>query len=121
MIGNKPTNKNRVLSGEIMNDKFRSIFFPTEEEIKEQEKFLEELHNKQVEDRKNVKLVLSSDGVLHCREPFSSFLGDCCSCSHCYGNHQGVSEGGWCELHGIGCGWGFTCANNDSEWAIKIE
>lgn len=99
---------------------FRKVFFPTEEEIKEQEKFLEELHNKQIEDRKNVKLVLSSDGVLHCREPFGSFLGDCCSCSH-YVDGGGMTEGGHCMLRSIPCGWGFTCANNDSEWAIEIE
>ena len=32
-----------------------------------------------------------------------------------------MTEGGWCKLCGVDCGWGFTCADNDSEWAIKIE
>ena len=47
-----------------MANKFRRVFFLTkEEEIKELEKFIEENYNKYIKDRKNVKLVLSSDGV----------------------------------------------------------
>lgn len=104
-----------------MANKLRRVFFLTkEEEIKEQEKFIDEMYNKHIKDRKNVKLVLSSDGVLHCREPFGSFLGDCCSCSH-YVDGGGMTEGGHCMLRSIPCGWGFTCEDNDSEWAIEIE
>ena len=99
---------------------FRKVFFPTEEEIKAQEKILEEIRNKCIEDRKNVKLVPAQDTFLYCREPFGSFLGDCCYCSH-YLDGGGKTEGGWCKLHGINCGWGFTCKDNDSEWAIKIN
>ena len=104
-----------------MGVNFRKVFFPTEEERKAQEKWLDEIHRQSVEDRKNVKLIPAKDGLLYCREPFKGFLGDCDYCSNCYGNNQGVSEGGWCKLHGIGCGYGFTCKDNDSEWAIKIE
>lgn len=100
---------------------FKKIFRPTDEEIKTQEKFLEKLHNQFIEDRKNVKLVQDKkDPFLYHREPFGSFLGDCRSCSH-YIDGDGITEGGWCKLCGSGCGYGFTCKDNDSEWAIKIE
>jgi hypothetical protein len=100
---------------------FRKAFFPTEEEIKAQEKMMEEIHNKCIEDRKNVKLVQDKkDPFLYYREPFGSFLGDCCYCSH-YVDGGGKTEGGWCKLCGVDCGWGFTCKDNDSEWAIRIE
>lgn len=99
---------------------FRKTFFPTKEEIKAQEKMLEEIHNKCVEDRRNVKLIPTKDPFLYCREPFGSFLGDCCYCSN-YVSGGGKTAGGWCKLCGVDCGWGFTCADNDSEWAIKIE
>lgn len=98
---------------------FRKAFFPTEEEIKAQEKILEKLHNRCVEDRKNVKLVPTKDPFLYCREPFGGFLGDCTYCSHYASNNVGFSDGGWCKLCGVDCGWGFTCKDNDSEWAIK--
>lgn len=100
---------------------FRKTFFPTEEEIEAFKKLVEELHNQNIEDRKKVKLVQDKeDPFLYHREPFGSFLGDCCYCSH-YVDGGGMTEGGWCKLCGVGCGWGFTCADNDSEWAIKIE
>ena len=102
-----------------MSNKLREIFFPTEEEVKAQEKWLQELHNQAVEDRQHVKLVQTRDPVLYRREPFKAFLGDCCSCSHYIGG-GGMTEGGYCTLHHFGCGWGFTCADNDGEWAIKI-
>ena len=100
---------------------FRKVFFPTEEEIKAQEKFLEKIHNQQVEDRKNVKLVKKEYSFLYRREPFCRFLGDCTYCSHYKDFNVGYAEGGDCALHDIGCGWGFTCKDNDSEYAIKIE
>ena len=100
---------------------FNKVFFPTEEEIKAQEKLFKDLHDLLVEDRKNVKLVPDGDGLLYRREPFGGFLGDCDLCSHCFGNDQGISEGGWCDLHGVGCGYGFTCKDNDGEWAIGKE
>ena len=103
-----------------MSNKLREIFFPTEEEIKAHEKWFQELHNQAVEDRETVKLVLTRDPVLYRREPFKGFLGDCCSCSH-YIDGGGMTEGGHCTLHGIGCGWGFTCKDNDGKWAIKIK
>ena len=104
-----------------MNNNLRKIFFPTKEELKAQEKWLEEIHNQCVEDRKNVKLVPTKDPFLYCREPFGGFLGDCESCSHYVSTNVGFSDGGWCKLCGVDCGWGFTCKDNDSEWAIKIE
>lgn len=100
---------------------FRKTFFPTEEEIKAQEKMLEEIHNKCVEDRKNVKLVKTNDPFLYRRAPLSSFLGDCTYCSYYINPNVGFVEGGWCKLCGVNCGWGFTCKDNDSKWAIKIE
>lgn len=98
----------------------RKIFFPTEAEIKIQEKMMEEIHNKCVDDRKNVKLVPYKDSLLYCREPFGSFLGDCCYCSH-YDDGGSVTVGGRCTLYGVNCGWGFTCKDNDSEWSVKIK
>ena len=98
----------------------RKIFFPTEEELKEQERRFEEIHNDLLEDRKTVKLVQTDRSFLFCREPFKSFLGDCCFCSH-YIDGGGMTEGGWCKLCGEGCGYGFTCKDNDSEWAIEIK
>lgn len=100
---------------------FRRVFFPTEEERKAQEKMLEEIHNRCIEDRENVKLIPTEDQFLYCRKPFGSFLGDCTYCSHYASNDVGFSDGGWCNLCGADCGWGFTCTDNDSEWAIKIE
>jgi hypothetical protein len=97
---------------------FDSIFFPTEEDINKNKQLLEEIHMRYVIDRENVKFILDSD-VLYRREPFSSFLGDCCHCSH-YDDISGMTEGGRCMLHDIFCGWGFTCKDNDSEWAVKI-
>lgn len=99
---------------------FRKVFFPTEEEIEAQEKIFEEIHNKCVEDRKNVKLVSTKDPFLYRREPFSSFLGDCTYCSY-YVDGGAMTEGGWCKLCGVDCGWGFTCKDNDSKWSIKIK
>ena len=104
-----------------MRSRFDKIFHPTEEEIKAREKFLEKIQNERIEDRNNVKLVQKEDSVLYHREPFNSFLGDCRSCSHYVDPNVGFVEGGDCALHGIGCGWGFTCKDNDSEYAIKIE
>ena len=98
---------------------FSKVFFPTKEEIKTQEKRMEEIHNKAIEDRKNVKLVQTNDPFLYRREPFSGFLGDCTYCSYYINPNVGFVEGGWCKLCGVGCGGGFTCADNDSEWAIK--
>ena len=99
---------------------FRKTFLLTEEEIESFKKLVDKLHNQNIEDRKNVKLIPTEDQSLYCREPFGSFLGDCCYCSH-YVDGGGKTEGGWCKLCGVDCGWGFTCAHNDSEWAIKIE
>lgn len=101
-----------------MGNKLRKIFCQTEEEIQVQEKHLQEIHNECVKDRKTVKLVPTKDPFLHRREPFKSFLGDCTYCSQ-YVDGGGMTEGGWCKLCGVNCGWGFTCAYNDSEWAIK--
>ena len=98
---------------------FDEIFFTTEEEIDREKSLLAEIHRQAVKDRENVKLVLDSDGFLYRREPFSGFLGDCCYCSH-YVDGGGMTEGGHCILHGIFCGWGFTCKDNDSEWAVEI-
>lgn len=103
-----------------MTNKLRKVFCPTEEEIEAFKKLVEELHNKNIDDRKNVKLVPTEDPFLYCREPFGSFLGDCCYCSQ-YVDGGGMTEGGFCKLRGIGCGWGFTCEDNDSEWAIKLD
>lgn len=100
---------------------FRKAFSPTEEEIEAYKKLVEELHNKNIEDRKNVKLIPTKDPFLYRREPFGSFLGDCTYCSRYINPNVGFTEGGWCKLCGVDCGWGFTCADNDSEWAIKIE
>ena len=97
------------------------LFLPTEEEINAQEKMLAEIHSKCVEDRKNVKLIPTKDPFLYCREPFGRFLGDCTYCSNYVDPNVGFAEGGWCKLCGVDCGWGFTCKDNDSEWAIKIE
>ena len=104
-----------------MRSRFDKIFHPTDEEIKAREKFLEKIHNECIEDRKNVKLVLHKDGLLYMREPFKSFLGDCRYCSHYVDPNVGFVEGGDCKLHRIGCGNGFTCKDNDSEWAIQVE
>ena len=99
---------------------FRKTFFPTEEEIKAQKKKLEEIRNELIKDRNNVKLIQTKDAFLYCKEPFDSFLGDCCYCSH-YVDGNSMTEGGLCKLHSISCGWGFTCKDNDSEWAIEIK
>ena len=104
-----------------MRSSFDKIFRPTKEEIKAQEEFFEKIHNERVEDRKNVKLVKKEGSCLYRREPFKRFLGDCCSCSHYVDSNVGFVEGGDCKLHGISCGWGFTCKDNDSEWAIQIK
>lgn len=98
---------------------FDEIFFPTEEDEEKHRKLLEEIHRQCVLNRKDVNLVLDSDGFLYRKEPFGSFFGDCCYCSH-YDDLGGMTEGGRCMLHDIFCGWGFTCKDNDSEWAVKI-
>ena len=74
----------------------RKIFFPTEEELKEQERRFEEIHNDLLEDRKTVKLVQTDRSFLFCREPFKSFLGDCCFCSH-YIDGGGMTEGAFSQ------------------------
>lgn len=104
-----------------MHNNFRKIFFPTEEEKVEQKKKLAEIHAHAVADRENVVLIPYSDGILYVRKPFGGFLGDCVYCSHYYDPGVGFVTGGDCTLHNIGCGYGFTCKNNDSKWAIKIS
>ena len=99
---------------------FDKIFFPTKEEIMERKKMFNNLLNTLVEDRKHVQLVPTKEPFLYCRKPFNSFLGDCTYCSH-YIDGGGMTEGGLCELYKVSCGWGFTCKDNDSEWAIKIK
>ncbi len=69
---------------------FRKAFFPTEEEIKAQEKMMEEIHNKCVEDRKNVKLVQDKkDPFLYHREPFWREPAPACRYLH-RGLHSGT-------------------------------
>lgn len=96
---------------------FRKTFFPSKEETEAQLKKIYEIHNKCVEDRKTVNLVSTEELFLYRREPFDPFLGDCVYCSH-YIDGGRMVEGGWCKLHKTGCGWGFTCKDNDSEWAV---
>ena len=91
-----------------MNNRFRRIFFPTEEEIKAErerlEKFVAEAKTKPkpnlIEDPTDKRLMKS--------EPFQHFYGDCTWCKN-YVDGPGVTEGGFCEKRGLNCGWGFTC------------
>lgn len=99
---------------------FDRVFHPSEEEKARRKEFEERLHREAVEDRANVKLVRCDD-VLYRREPFRGFLGDCECCSHYNDPSRGFITGGVCTLHHIGCGYGFTCKDNDSEWAVEIK
>ena len=73
-------NKNKVLIGEIMANKLRRVFFLTkEEEIKEQEKFIEEIYNKHIKDRKNGSIKIYSmiyDSKEYGNNGYGDYLGE---------------------------------------------
>lgn len=99
---------------------FNKIFNPTEEELEEQQKWIKELFEESKKKRENIKFIKSKESNLYQSEPFKSFLGDCRYCSF-YIDGPPVTEGGWCKKTNEGCGYGFTCKDNDSKWAIKLE
>lgn len=69
--------------------------------------------------RKNIKLKEYKDG-LYVSDPFVGFIGDCEMREH-YNDISYMSEGGSCLLHKVNCVYGFTCADNTSRYAIKIN
>lgn len=57
-------------------------------------------------------------GDLFVSDPFSGFIGDCEWCNH-YDDISNICTGGQCKLHGFGCGYGHTCKDNTSTYAMN--
>lgn len=104
-----------MIKSKEKNNKLRNIFFPTNVEIEEKMMQMVKLKEKLLADRnKNIKLI-KKDNNLFCAEPFGSFIGDCESCSHYCDLCEGFVTGGYCTVHNVSCGYGFTCRDNDSK------
>lgn len=101
-----------------MFSNFRKTFKLRDGEKKRREEYFDKLIQDCIKRRENIRLVKRGD--LYMSEPFGTFVGDCDSCSHSYGQ-CGVSEGALCDKHHITCGYGFTCPDNDSEQNVGWE
>lgn len=101
----------------ILFSNFKKSFFPI---AKEREKLAQRMKLQEsefIESRKNIKLKPAENKLLWKSEPFDSFLGDCESCSYSEPIRSFVT-GLWCKKHKIGCGYGFLCPENDSEYNV---
>ena len=59
------------------------------------------------------------NNILYVSDPFDGFIGDCEFCKH-YDDISNLTTGGYCLLHHISCGYGFTCEDNTSEYKIDM-
>ena len=80
---------------------------------KEQEREIQDYISKKIEEIHEIKLK-PKGSVLYAADPFKEFYGDCTYCSHYFpcDLYCGFVTGGYCKLHRVGCGEGFTCKNN---------
>ncbi len=95
-----------------MGNALRKVFTSgiTQEELKQ----IEQLGTKLKQHRDTETRLVRYNEILYSAEPFQGFIGDCSFCSHYISPNLGFVTGGDCGLHGIACGNGFTCKNNDS-------
>ena len=79
--------------------------------------FIENEILKKKSERHKIKLIPYGK-IMYKSDPFKAFYGDCTYCSNYYPDelYCGYITGGTCTLHKIGCGYGFTCKNNDFEF-----
>ena len=68
--------------------------------------------------RQTLNFKKRSNGLI-ISDPFSGFIGDCEFCKH-YDDISNLTTGGYCLLHHVNCGYGFTCADNTSEYKIDV-
>lgn len=71
-----------------------------------------------IEHRQHLDFKKYKDG-LYVSDPFTGFIGDCEFCKH-YDDISNLTTGGYCLLHHINCGYGFTCKDNTSEYKIDV-
>ena len=102
-----------------MANRLRDIFNPSPEKQREMDEFVERCRAKNLERRKQIRLVRAddkeSDAPLYCAEPFGGFTGDCEFCDHYCASPFAFVTGGDCRKHKRGCGYGFTCKDNTSD------
>ena len=80
---------------------------------------IDALLSQALEDRKKIKFKEYKKG-LYVSVPFGGFIGDCETCRY-YDNVSNVTIGGHCMKHNMACGYGFTCPDNTSKYAIRIN
>ena len=73
---------------------------------------------KAIRARQHLDFKKYKDG-LYVADPFMGFIGDCEFCKHYY-DVSNLTTGGRCLLHYVNCGYGFTCADNTSEYKIDV-
>lgn len=80
----------------------------------EHKEYYAEIRRKANEKKNKLKLV-KYGSTLYVSSPFSSFIGDCESCSKFVRSPYNFVEGGTCSLHKINTGYGYICKDNDSK------
>lgn len=90
-------------------------------EFKERTKIyntLDTLINNAIESRESLNFK-KHDNALIISDPFTGFIGDCEFCKH-YDDISNLTTGGYCLLHHVNCGYGFTCKDNTSKYRIDV-
>lgn len=104
-----------------MRNAIRDIFdMSPEAEIERLENILAIVLDGNITSYKNMRIVKHEDW-LYKSDPLKGFIGDCDSCVHVYNNHQGLSDGWFCGLHGVGCGYGFVCKEYKGPYPTDFE
>lgn len=104
------------MRGDKIN-RLQKAFNPTEEDIKEQTKFLKKCYENIP---REVDLIKDDDNnVLLVSNPFQSFLKDCESCMYYIDSQYSFATGGTCSKHNLNCGYGFTCEDWDGNDSLK--
>lgn len=86
--------------------------------FKERTKIYDILIDNAIEFRESINFKKHDNGLI-VSDPFTGFIGDCEFCKH-YDDISNLTMGGYCLLHHVNCGYGFTCKDNTSEYKIDV-
>ena len=86
--------------------------------FKERTKIYDTLIDNVIEFRESLNFKKHDNGLI-VSDPFTGFIGDCEFCKH-YDDISNLTTGGYCLLHHVNCGYGFTCKDNTSKYRIDV-
>lgn len=86
--------------------------------FKERTKIYDTLIDNAIESRELLNFKKYNNGLI-VSDPFTGFIGDCEFCKH-YDDISNLTTGGYCLLHHVNCGYGFTCKDNTSKYRIDV-